>query len=154
MIEGVRVKPLKPVCDERGRVMEVLRRDDELFSRFGQAYITTAYPGVVKAWHCHRRQTDHLAPIVGMFKVVLYDGREGSPTRGEVQEIFAGEHNPLLIVVPPMVYHGFKCIGPADVGEGMVLNCPTEPYNPDEPDELRLPPDSDEIGYDWARADR
>ncbi len=151
MIDGVQIKPLRAVPDERGRLMEVLRRDDDIFQQFGQAYITTAYPGVVKAWHYHRKQTDNLCPIVGMFKVVLFDARHGSPTKGELAEVFAGEHDPKLIVVPPGVYHGFKCIGER---EGVVLNCATEPYNRDDPDEFRLPPDTPDIDYDWARVDR
>jgi len=153
MIDGVRIKRLTMIPDERGRLMEILRRDDDLFERFGQAYITTAYPGVVKAWHYHKRQTDYMAPIVGMFKVVLYDARETSPTHGAIEEIFAGEYAPALIVVPPNVYHGFKNIGQE---EGIVLNLPTEPYNADHPDEFRLPPDSlpDGRRYNWARVNR
>ena len=151
MIDGVRVKQLKAAPDERGRLMVVLSRDDDLFAKFGQVYVTTAYPGVVKAWHCHRAQTDFLCALTGMVKLVLCDARADSPTRGEVQEFFMGEHNPLLVVAPPMVYHGFKCIG---VAEAIVLNCPTEPYNPQNPDELRIPPDSAEIPYQWQRRDQ
>ncbi|HEX6972397.1 MAG TPA: dTDP-4-dehydrorhamnose 3,5-epimerase family protein [Limnochordia bacterium] len=150
MIEGVRVKPLRVHADERGRLMEILRVDDELFIRFGQVYMTTAYPGVVKAWHYHERQTDHFAVIKGMAKIVLYDDREGSPTRGEINEFFAGEHNPILIQIPPLVYHGFKCIGESEV---IVINCPTEPYRRDDPDEHRLPPHGGPIPYDWSRKD-
>src|SRR4030042_3085077 len=101
MIHGVRVKQLKPIPDERGRLMEVLRCDDEIFVKFGQAYVTTVYPGVVKAWHYHRKQTDCLAALTSMVKLVLYDSREDSPTRGEVQEFFIGVHNPMLVAVPP-----------------------------------------------------
>ena len=111
MIEGVRLKELKPIPDERGRVMEILRADDELFEKFGQVYMTTAYPGVVKAWHYHKLQTDNMAVIKGMMKVVLYDAREDSPTCGEVNEFFLGEHSFKLIQIPKMVYHGFKCMG-------------------------------------------
>ena len=151
MIDGVRTKQLKPIPDERGRVMELLRADDELFDRFGQVYITTAYPGAVKAWHYHKKQTDNLAVVKGMMKLVLYDSREDSPTRGEVNEFFVGEHNPLLVQIPPKVYHGFKCIGE---DESIVVNCPTEPYNHNEPDEYRVEPHGDTIPYDWARRDR
>ena len=71
MIEGARVKPLRVMCDERGRLMEMLRSDDEIFKGFGQTYMTTAYPGVVKAWHYHRKQCDHFVVVAGMMKVVL-----------------------------------------------------------------------------------
>ena len=151
MIDGVRVKQLKPVADERGRLMEILRADDDIFVRFGQIYITTVYPGAIKGWHAHRQQTDFLAAISGMVKLVLYDARENSPTRREVQEFFMGEHNPLLVAVPPHVFHGFKGIGQA---EAMVLNCPTHVYCAETPDEIRLPPDTPQIPYSWDRRDR
>lgn len=150
MIKGVKVKKLNPIPDERGRVMEVLRRDDDLFIKFGQVYITTAYPGVVKAWHYHKKQTDSFAAIHGMMKVVLYDPRLNSPTKGEINEFFMGVHNPILVQIPAGVYHGFKCISEH---EAIMLNCPAEPYNRKKPDEFRLPPDTSEIPYDWARKD-
>ena len=150
MIDGVKVKKLRVIPDERGRLMEILRSDDELFEKFGQVYMTAAYPGVVKAWHYHKVQTDNLAIVKGMMKLVLYDPREGSPTKGEVNEFFVGEHNPLLIQIPKNVYHGFKCISE---GEAIAINCPTEPYNYDEPDEYRVDPHDNDIPYDWARKD-
>jgi dTDP-4-dehydrorhamnose 3,5-epimerase len=146
MIEGVRLKELKPIPDERGRVMEILRADDELFEEFGQVYMTTAYPGVVKAWHYHKLQTDNMAVIKGMMKIVIYDARKGSPTYGEVNEFFLGEHNFKLIQIPPMVYHGFKCIGQE---EAIVINIPTQPYNHEHPDEYRVDPYDKSIPYDW-----
>ena len=149
LIEGVRVKKLRALPDERGRLMEVLRSDDaEFFKKFGQAYITTAYPGAIKAWHYHKKQTDNLACIDGMMKVVLYDNRDGSPTKGVLNEFFAGIHNPILVQVPPLVIHGFKCVSEH---EAIVINIPTEVYNYDVPDEFRIPPDSPEIPYNWAR---
>lgn len=150
MIEGAAVKKLSVHCDERGRLMEMLRADDELFKGFGQIYLTTAYPGVVKAWHFHRKQWDHFVVVHGMMKVVLYDPREDSPTRGEVNEFFLGEHHPILLQIPPMVYHGFKCVSDH---EALVINCPTEVYNYQDPDEFRVPPHDNEIPYDWARKD-
>ena len=150
-IDGVNLKQLRVVPDERGRLMEILRCDDGIFKQFGQAYLTTVYPGVVKAWHFHRKQDDYIACVRGMLKLVLYDDREGSETRGELMEFFIGEHNPLLVQVPAGVYHGFKSVG---AEETLVINCPTEPYNREEPDELRLDAHTKEIPYDWARKDR
>lgn len=147
MIAGVRVKPLRVIPDERGRLMEILRADDELFEKFGQVYMTTAYPGVVKAWHYHKLQTDNIAVLKGMVKLVLYDPRKDSPTRGEVNEFFLGEHNPQLVQIPKLVLHGFKCVG---AEEAIVINCPTEVYRYDTPDEFRLDPFSPEVPYDWA----
>ena len=150
MIHEVRTKQLKVIPDERGRLMEILRSDDELFQRFGQVYMTTAYPGVVKAWHFHRKQTDHFSVVKGMMKLVLYDAREKSPTYGEVNEFFLGEHNPILVRIPPLVYHGFKGIS---TEETIVINIPTEPYCYDEPDEFRLEAHDSTIPYDWSRKD-
>jgi dTDP-4-dehydrorhamnose 3,5-epimerase len=146
LIEGVIVKELRFIPDERGRLMEILRRDDPFWEKFGQVYITTAFPGMIKAWHSHRYQADHFAVLAGMAKVVLYDSREESPTFGSINEFFPGEYNPRLIHIPPLVWHGFKALG---TRETLLLNCPTEPYNHENPDEFRLPPNSEKIPYDW-----
>jgi dTDP-4-dehydrorhamnose 3,5-epimerase len=151
MIEGVRTKNLVSHPDERGRLWEILRSDDDLFDTFGQVYVTTAYPGVVKAWHAHRLQTDFFTVISGRAKFVLYDLRENSKTRGLLQEFLLGGDRLMLVTIPPGVYHGFKCVGDQEV---IALNCPTRPYSADHPDELRLPPDSDQIPYNWALPDR
>jgi len=145
-IDGVAIKQLRVIPDERGRLTEMLRSDDEVFERFGQSYVTTTYPGVVKAWHMHRKQDDNVVCVRGMIKLALYDGREGSATGGEVMEIFLGEHRPLLVHIPREVYHGWKCVSEY---EAYVVNMPTELYDYDEPDEYRLPFDTDEIPYDW-----
>lgn len=150
MINGVAVKKLRVIPDERGRLMEILRSDDELFSRFGQVYMTTAYPGVVKAWHYHKVQTDHIAVVKGMLKLVLYDNRDKSPTKGEINEFFLGEHNPVLVKIPPLVLHGFKCLSQR---EAICINIPTEVYNYDQPDEFRVDPHKNDIPYAWERKD-
>jgi dTDP-4-dehydrorhamnose 3,5-epimerase len=150
LIEGVKTKKLKVIPDERGRLMEMFRSDDEFFEKFGQVYMTTAYPGVVKGWHYHKIQSDNMVVVKGMMKIVLYDGRKGSKTFGQVNEFFVGEHNPTLVHIPPGVYHGFKCISEA---EAMCINTPTETYNYAEPDEYRVDPHSEEVPYDWSRKD-
>ena len=148
-MEGISIKPLKVIADERGWLMEILRCDDPVFKKFGQVYLTTAYPGVVKAWHYHKKQTDNFTCVHGMMKVVLYDARTDSPSYRALMEVFIGDKNPALIVVPPGVYHGFKAIGPETAS---FLSIPTLPYNYAEPDEYRLPPDTGEIPYDWGLA--
>ena len=150
MIQDVQVKPLKVMADERGRLMEMLRSDDPLFRGFGQVYMTAAYPGVVKAWHYHKKQWDHFVCVRGMAKVVLFDSREQSRTRNEVNEFFMGDHHPILLQIPPLVYHGFKCVSD---GEAIIINCPTECYVYDNPDEFRVDPHGNDIPYDWARKD-
>jgi len=150
MIEGVKVRKLKVIPDERGRLMEMVRSDDDDFEKFGQVYMTTCYFGAVKGWHWHEVQTDYMTVIDGMMKIVLYDNREDSPTKGEVNEFFAGTHNPVRITIPPGVCHGFKCVGG---DEAVVINTVTEPYDYDNPDEHRIDPHDNDIPYDWQRAD-
>lgn len=145
-IDGVWVKDLTVHPDERGRLMEILRPDDDGFAKFGQVYISTTYPGVVKAWHLHKVQEDNFCCVKGMVKLVLYDGRDGSPTKGVVTEYFLGEHSPRLVRVPAGVHHGWKCISQE---ESLVVNVPSEPYNREAPDEYRAPWDSPEIPYSW-----
>jgi len=144
------VRKLRVIPDERGYLMEMLRSDWEEFTKFGQVYITAVYPGVVKGWHYHKIQTDYFVCVQGMAKVVLYDGREGSPTHGEVNEFFMGTLNPILLRIPPGVMHGFKGISQEMT---LIVNVPTELYNYQQPDEYRLPPHTDQIPYDWARKD-
>src|SRR5688572_33280129 len=110
-IAGIKTKSLRVIPDERGYLMEILRADDaELFTKFGQVYISATYPGVVKAWHYHENQVDNFACISGMVKLVLVDTRPDSPTNGAVNEFFVGSQNPMLVQVPNLVYHGWKCI--------------------------------------------
>lgn len=150
LIHGVTARNLKEIADERGRLMEIMRRDDKEFSAFGQVYVTTAYPGVVKAWHCHKLQDDNMTALRGMVKIVLYDDREDSPTRGAINEFFIGDHNHTLLHIPRSVWHGFKCISDS---EAMIVNVVTECYNYDKPDEYRKAPHGSDIPYDWTRKD-
>ncbi|NOZ87298.1 MAG: dTDP-4-dehydrorhamnose 3,5-epimerase [Deltaproteobacteria bacterium] len=149
-IDGVKIKKLRVIPDERGRLGEILRRDDSIFLGFGQVYFTTTYPGVVKAWHKHLKQYDNAVCIKGAIKLALYDDREGSPTRGKVQQIYMGEHNPVLVHIPPKVYHGWKCIS---TEEAYIVNIPTEPYDRENPDEYRVDAHNNDIPYDWSRKD-
>jgi len=151
LIEGVKIKKLKVIPDERGRLAEILRSDDPEFIKFGQVYFTTTYPGVVKGWHMHRNQVDNVCCVKGMLKLVIYDPRGDSPTKGEINELFIGDYNPVLVQIPKGVFHGWKCISES---EAIVINCPTEPYNHENPDQINIDPHSGEIPYDWARKDR
>jgi len=147
MIHGIKVKELKVNVDERGSLMEILREDDAIFQHFGQCYVSLNYPGVIRAWHYHRLQTDFFVVIKGMVKVGLYDAREDSPTQGETQEVFMGERNNIVLGIPPGVMHGYKTIG---VEPSYLLNFPTRTYNRQEPDEYRLPWNTDQIPFDWS----
>ena len=147
LIEGIIKKKLNPILDERGYLQECFRSDWSMYKKFGQAYITIAFPNVVKAWHSHKIQTDNLICIAGNAKLVLYDDRENSKTYKKINEIFFGEKRPILVTIPSNVWHGFKAIGNKKI---MVLNCPTERYNYESPDEYRLPYDTKKIEYDWT----
>jgi dTDP-4-dehydrorhamnose 3,5-epimerase len=152
MIHDVKTKILRVIPDDRGRLMEMLRADDPQFDEFGQVYLSTTYPGVVKAWHYHKLQKDNFVCVKGMVKLVLADTRDGSPTKGEINEFVVGELNPLLVQVPIGVYHGWKCIG---TEEAYVINVTTKTYNYKDPDEYRLDPHQNGvIAYDWATKDR
>lgn len=146
MIEDVKFKELIMHNDERGRLMEILRNDDDAYTEFGQVYMTTNYPGIIKAWHCHAKQTDYVTCISGMIKLALYDGREGSATYRRVEELFIGDHKKRMVIIPPGVYHGWKNIGTV---ESIVISVITRTYNPNNPDEIRLPYDTDKIPYSW-----
>jgi dTDP-4-dehydrorhamnose 3,5-epimerase len=149
-IAGVKVRPLQVLPDERGWLVEIVRSDEpELVAKFGQVYVSATYPGVVKAWHFHRRQIDTFACIAGMVKLVLVDTRADSPTRGAINEFFIGSQNPMLVQVPNLVYHGWKCIS---LEPSLVVNVTNEPYNHSDPDEQRLEPHGT-LPYDWTRRD-
>jgi len=146
IIEGSVIKKLNVIPDERGYLMEMLRRDWPEFMTFGQAYITAAYPGVIKAWHYHKLQWDHFVCVSGMARVVLYDPREKSSTRGAVNVFHIGRFNPVLLKIPPEVYHGFAAEGSETA---LIVNLPTELYNYQQPDEYRLPYNDPAIPYTW-----
>ena len=151
MIEGLMLKALTVHPDDRGWVMEILRKDDDLFVGFGQVYVSAVYPGVVKAWHTHRKQYDQFCCLAGMVKVAFYDARDDSPTAGELFELCVGEQKPTLVRVPPGVFHGWKCIS---LGTALVANVASEPYDREDPDVERLPAHGGPIPYDWATIDR
>ncbi|MBI5144485.1 MAG: dTDP-4-dehydrorhamnose 3,5-epimerase family protein, partial [Candidatus Omnitrophica bacterium] len=135
MIDGVKVKKLKIIPDDRGMLMEILRCDDEIFKSFGQVYMTTAKPGVVKAWHYHKIQDDNFACVHGKIRLVLYDARIRSATYKEINEFILSLEEPILVHIPKLVYHGFKGISEC---EAIVINTPTKPYSHKDPDEFRL----------------
>ncbi|NLW91121.1 MAG: dTDP-4-dehydrorhamnose 3,5-epimerase [Syntrophomonadaceae bacterium] len=145
MIDGVIIKPLKQILDERGKIMHMLRCDDENFQQFGEIYFSCVYPGVIKGWHIHKRMILNYAVPHGHIKFVLYDDREKSPTRGEIQEIVLGPDNYCLVTIPPLVWNGFKGIGSE---MAIVANCSSIPHDPKEIE--RLDPFDRSIPYDWS----
>jgi dTDP-4-dehydrorhamnose 3,5-epimerase len=146
MISGVSIVPLKANVDERGYLMEILRESDPHFTRFAQVYVSKSHPGVIRAWHYHAKQTDIWCVVSGKIKTVMYDMREGSPTKGEVQEVFMGDDNRVALVIPVGVAHGYKALGESP---SLLLNFTDFLYNPKDPDEYRLPWNTTEIAYNW-----
>ena len=151
MIEGVKIKKLVKHCDDRGFFVEILRDDDELLEKFGQTSFTLTYPGIIKAFHWHKKQTDLWFVASGMAQVVLHDLREDSSTKGETQVIYAGEAEPQLILIPPGIAHGYKVLGVKPV---QLFYHTTESYNRESPDEERIPFDDPKIGFDWSTKNR
>jgi dTDP-4-dehydrorhamnose 3,5-epimerase len=144
-IEGVEVVPLKRIPDERGTIYHMLRSDDPHFESFGEIYFASIFPGVVKGWHLHHKMTLNYACIYGRIKLVCYDDRPSSPTRGELAEIFLGPDNYSLVVIPPEVWNGHKGLG---VHTSIVANCATHVHDPTQSE--RLDPFDNPIPYDWS----
>jgi len=149
-IEGVVVKPLRPIVDERGYLMEMLRSDDPDFKGFAQTYLTAVNEGVTKAWHYHNDQTDNFICVHGLIKLVLFDCREGSPTEGLVNEFYLGANSPILVQIPPKVLHGFKGLA---APHSLIVNVPDRLYDYKNPDEFRVDPHDNDVPYDWSRKD-
>ncbi len=144
-IDGVTIAPLRKIPDERGMIMHMLRADAAHFERFGEIYFSGVYPGVVKAWHLHSRMTINYAVPVGTIKLVMYDERPESATRGQLVELFLGDANYALVTVPPGVWNGFKGVGTA---MALVANCASIPHDPAEI--TRCDPFVSHIPYDWS----
>lgn len=151
MIEGVKIKMLETHPDDRGFFMEVLKHGEETFAPIQQTSYTETHPGVIKAFHWHRRQTDIWCVVRGMAQVVLYDLRDGSSTQGETQVIYAGEKNYLVVSIPPGVAHGYRVLGNEKVG---LFYHTTEAYDPKNPDEKRIPWNDPSVGFDWTTKNR
>lgn len=143
-IDGVKVVAKRRIVDERGKIMHLMKSTDPEFIGFGEIYFSCGYPGVVKAWHIHKEMTLNNCCIIGMIKLVLYDARDGSPTRGNLMECFIGEDNYCAVQIPPGVTNGYKAYG----GEmAMLANCATMPHDPEEL--IYIDPFNNDIPYDW-----
>lgn len=146
MIDGVVIKKLNIIPDGRGCIYHMLKKEDQEFNGFGEIYFSSVYPGIIKGWHIHKKMELNYAVISGNIKLVLYDDRKGSKTKGKLMEIFMGEHNYILVKVPSMVWNGFKGVG---TKEAIVANCATLSHDPAEIE--RKNPLSKDIPYDWSQ---
>ena len=150
MIQNVQIVPRKIIQDDRGKIMHIMKLTDVQFNKFGEVYCSTVYPGVVKGWHMHKRMTLNYLVIKGNIKFVLYDDRQDSVTYRQIQEIYLGENQYVMVTVPPLVWNGFKGIG---IEEAFVINFTDLPHETDEI--IRMDPhNNDIINYDWTIKDR
>ena len=150
-IEGVVVKENVQHADNRGHLSEVFT-SELVGDDIRQANFTVAHPGVIKAFHWHRIQTDVWFCTGGTIEVALYDRREGSPTYGEKMSIVIGDMGAnATIVIPPGVAHGYRVLGNKSASLFYMV---TSKYNRADPDEERIPFDEDLINYQWKTLPR
>lgn len=151
MIDGVKIVPLRKIPDERGTIFHMLRSSDPHFSQFGEIYFSKIYKDAIKGWHTHKQITLNYCVLQGMVKLVLWDSRKESPTYNEVMELFIGEDNYSLVIIPPGVCNGHKGI----TETALLANCPDIPHDKCIPNEMeRIDPYENSIPYNWARVDR
>lgn len=151
MIQGVKIKQIRKYCDDRGFFSEIIKFGEETFIEVRQTSYSCAFSGVIKAFHWHKKQNDVWFFVSGTAQVVLYDLRQNSPTRGQTDVFYLGEDNPVLLLIPPEVVHGYRVLGSKPA---CLFYHTDQPYNPEEPDEQRIPFDSPEIGFDWRTKNR
>jgi len=146
-IAGLQLVPLRQIVDDRGAVLHILRRDSPSFTTFGEVYCSEVYPGMVKAWHLHRRIPQQLAVVAGRIHLVVYDGRQDSITREACVEFELGRPDSYyLTIIPAGTWYGFGCVSDAPA---LVVSVLSEPHDPDEVQ--RLPATSELVPYSWVR---
>ena len=149
-IDGVQIVPLKKIPDERGTIYHMLRSSDPHFKKFGEIYFSKIYRGAIKGWHIHKEIDLNYCCLSGMIKLVLFDDRPQSPTKGNLMEIFLGEDNYVLVIIPVGVTNGHKGISET----ALLASCPTLPHDKLSPGEMvRVDPHKNNIPYDWDRKD-
>ena len=138
MINGVIIKKIVKNSDSRGWLAEIYRSDEVNFQP-AMSYISVTNPGIIRGPHEHKYQSDCFIFVgPGNFELHLRDGRINSGSKNEYLKIEVGEDNPSLVIVPPGVVHGYKCVGG---GNGYCINSPDKLYKgsgrTDEVDEIR-----------------
>ena len=144
MIKDVKILPKKQICDKRGKVIHMLRNDDKNFKKFGEIYFSQSNANTIKAWKMNLRMTKNYLCIIGKIKLVLFDDREKSETKGTFQEIFLSTENYKLVIVPPGIWNGFKTL---ENNEAIIANCSDIPHEPNEI--VNKPHDDPYFNYDW-----
>jgi len=151
MINGVVIKNIKHFCDDRGFFSEIMKKGEEGFFEIKQTSFTQTYPGVIKAFHWHKKQYDAWFVVSGSAQIVLHDLREDSATHGQTQVVYAGQDNPFLVIIPPGVAHGYRVLGNQPVS---LFYHTSEAYDSANPDEERLAYDDAKINFDWQTKNR
>tara|TARA_Y100000816_G_C25833435_1_gene435801 strand:- start:195 stop:632 length:438 start_codon:yes stop_codon:yes gene_type:complete len=145
MIHGVKIIQKKVISDDRGKILHMLRADDSNFKQFGEIYFSYVNPKKIKAWHIHKKMTLNYVAASGKIKLVLYDDRKSSPTKGKVQEIFLSNENHVLVSIPPMIWNGFTS---ADGNLAILANCSDIPH--DKSEIIREDYNNPKFPYKWV----
>tara|TARA_X000000950_G_scaffold285640_2_gene392140 strand:- start:869 stop:1318 length:450 start_codon:yes stop_codon:yes gene_type:complete len=145
-IEGIKITPLKIISDHRGSVMHMLRSDSKVFKKFGEIYFSTVTKNGIKAWHLHKEATLNYVCVSGSVKLVLFDDRNTSLTKGKYQELILSPKNYYLVTIPPNIWNGFKNL---DNEESIIANCLNIPHN--EKEMVRESHDSKNFSFDWSK---
>ena len=149
MIDGVIIRKLEKIPDERGTIMHGVKNTN-LPNEFGEVYFKKLYFGVVNGWHIHETLNLNYICVDGMIKLVLYDDRENSKTYKEIQEIFIGDDNYCMVHIPPGVANGSKGMSEP---YSLLCNIASESHDPDL-EYTRIDPHKNTIPYSWGRIDR
>ena len=144
MIHDIKITPLKIISDDRGKVMHMLRKDSAIFDKFGEIYFSTIYYKSIKAWHLHKVSALNYVCIKGKVKLVLFDDRKESSTKGVFQELILSPEDYFLVTIPPNIWNGFKGL---DTDESIIANCLTLPH--DEKEMVRKDPLDKSFNYNW-----
>ena len=143
-IQGVEIIKKNQIVDDRGIILHMLRVDDKNYKKFGEIYFSTVNPNKIKAWHFHKLMTLNYAVVHGSIRLVLYDDRDESKTKGTIQEIILSNENHYLVSIPPKIWNGFCS---SDNKHAILANCSDIPHDKEEI--IRLPFDDPKFPYKW-----
>ncbi|TQE83112.1 dTDP-4-dehydrorhamnose 3,5-epimerase family protein [Leptospira noguchii] len=147
LLEGVVITSLKEIFDPKGSVLHMIRADDPEYNGFGECYFSEINPGFVKAWKFHKKQTQNFTVPFGKIRLILFDSRENSKTKGKIQEIILGRpENYQRVTIPPQIWYGFTCISKE---KAFIANFTDVPHDPTESE--RLPEHNSFIPFTWSQ---
>jgi len=145
LITGLGISALGQISDNRGTLLHMIRKDSHNFHGFGECYFSEILPGAVKAWKFHLKQTQNLAVPVGRVRLVVFDDREGSITKGQIQIVNLGRPDCYYrITIPPQLWYGFSCISAVPA---LITNFADIPHDPAESSTIQV--DEAKIPYQW-----